>query len=300
MNQSVKDLVDRGYDINEVESLISFSDDELDYISDLIFTNDSAGCFPQEKPVAVFIGGQPGSGKSVMSMKLKSTYPSFFEVAMDNYRMYHPNYRQMEKTIKEHWISRDVKENDTPGNDIASFTHGFSGELSDIMINKAKEQKMNMLIEWNMREPYGPLEAMKDLKSRGYTIIVAVVSVNKDISEEAYKKRADIMNTGERTMRRVSERFHSSCIRDLPSSVNYIKEHGVDQGIIDNMVIVDRNDFILWDQDSELLPGDILRDNFTKKQESSVNDYRYAELSKAKESIGFYKINNLKKPVLKN
>ena len=206
----------------------------------------------------------------------------------------------MEKTIKEHWISRDVKENDTPGNDIASFTHGFSGELSDIMINKAKEQKMNMLIEWNMREPYGPLEAMKDLKSRGYTIIVAVVSVNKDISEEAYKKRADIMNTGERTMRRVSERFHSSCIRDLPSSVNYIKEHGVDQGIIDNMVIVDRNDFILWDQDSELLPGDILRDNFTKKQESSVNDYRYAELSKAKESIGFYKINNLKKPVLKN
>ena len=295
MNQSVKDLVDRGYNIDEVTSLVFCDDDVVDYISDIIFERDSKGCEQSEQPVAVFVGGQPGSGKSVMSMHLKSKHPDFMEIAMDNYRMYHPDYKRIEEVIEDHWISRETKENDTPGNDIAAFTHVFSGRVSDIMIEKAALEKKNMIIEWNMREPKGPLETMERLKSKGYKILTVIIGVSKNTSEEAYKKRADIMNDGERLMRRVSERFHNGCIQDLPQSVDILKKRGVDTGIIDQMLIVNRNEELLWDNTHHISPGKLLSYVVNGDYYQSDNDYSYALVSREKECEGFHVVNGLHK-----
>mgnify|MGYP003318895747 CR=1 FL=1 len=43
----------------------------------------------------------------------------------------------MEKCIRKHWKNRKESINDTPGNDIADFTHWFAGDMTDRLIKKS-------------------------------------------------------------------------------------------------------------------------------------------------------------------
>ena len=89
-----------------------------------------------------------------------------------------------------------------------------------------------------MRTPEGPLKTMKELKDKGYNNIVDFVVVYKDISLEACKLRADIMNTGNHIVRRVPSSFHELCVNTLPDSCNAIYKSGkIDNDFIDNLKI---------------------------------------------------------------
>jgi len=218
MDAMIQNLVDSGYDIDEVVDLISYSKDDFNVLSDQIFATDSTYCYPKEHPTAIYIGGQPGAGKSILSMAVKKADPNYMEIAMDNYRTYHPNYEAIEECVKRHWEDRKWLENDTPGNDIAHFTHNFSGEMIDNIIEKATDKKYDVVIEWNLKDPKEPLQSMKELKEKGYNIHVWNLAVSNDISKDAYKMRADVMNNYGHVMRRVSKNFHDSCIENLPNS----------------------------------------------------------------------------------
>ncbi len=208
MNSRLEALVNRGYDINDVLSLSSYTPLELQYASDVAFKHISRNCRSVDSPNAIFVGGQPGCGKTVMSMKLKNSIDNSLEIGIDNYRMYHPHYLEIEECIRRHWVNRVETENDTPGNDIADFTHFFAGAMTDKLIEMGKMNKFNMILEWGMREPNGPLACMKDLKDNGYNNVVLFVAAHKDISYNACEIRADIMKNNKHIIRKVPKNFH--------------------------------------------------------------------------------------------
>ena len=288
MDNIIQELKQCGYDEETIMSLMSYTKEDVDLISDEILLKDAEGCTSVDNPTAVYIGGQPGAGKSVISMGIKKADHNFVEISMDNYRTYHPNYQKIEECIKEHWADRKMIENDTPGNDIAHFTHNFSGEVVDEVIRKATDRKYNVAIEWNLREPYQPLNSMKELKDKGYKVNVWSLAVSKYISSDAYKMRADIMNKYGHIMRRVSKKFHDRCIIDLPDSLDYLKIHGVDTGIIDQLCVIDRNGKILWDKSQKSFPGNILDNIINSKVNDAEkhNNPTFAKLSFAKEGEG--------------
>ena len=102
MNNRLQSLIDRGYSKDEVLELSSYSEEDIEYAVEKAFDHISRNCNKVSNPEVFYIGGQPGCGKSVFSMKIKNQIKNILEIGIDNYRMYHPNYLKIEKCIKKH------------------------------------------------------------------------------------------------------------------------------------------------------------------------------------------------------
>lgn len=288
MNSRLQSLIDRGYDENDVISISYFSKEDLDVLSDIALSKAALGCLNETHPVALFIGGQPGCGKTTFSFNLKNKYNNLVEIGIDNYRMYHPNYLVMEECIKKHWENRIPNENDTPGNDIADFTHEFSGQMTDEIIRKAVEKRYNLAIEWSMREPTEPLKTMIDMKQKGYDISTMFLAVDKETSMEACNIRNEVMNSHDRITRRIPTSFHELCINTLPDAVDYLYENGYKKGIIDKFNIISRNFNKLWDENSRKNPGQVYLETLNNQMNDSnnFNNKFYSEIAYQKEIEG--------------
>ena len=258
-----KTLVDRGYDKDEVLKLSSYSIDDLVNISNRIIDRITKDCKRVDNPTCIFIGGQPGCGKSTSSKFLKKDLfldTGIVEIGIDIYRSYHPNYLMIEDCIKKHWMNRDKTENDSSGNDIADFTHQFAADVTDILAEKLSSMKYNLIIEWGMRNPDEPLNTMNILKKKGYKNIVNFVAVHKDISYNACILRADIMDGEEHIVRRIPKSFHDLCINSLPDSCNKIYTEGyLNNKYIDSLSITTREGNIIWDSTTNKEPLEIYK-----------------------------------------
>ena len=175
--------------------------------------------------------------------------------------------------------------NDTPGNDIANFTHYFAGAMTDKLIEMGKKQKYNMILEWGMREPSSPLKCMKDLKENGYNNTVFFVSANKDISYEACNMRYEIMKDSNRIIRKVPKDFHELCIETLPDSIDKIYIEGMNNKVIDYMAIVKRNNEVIWDLNSKEMPGEVFKDGLYNVSKGKNNLVVANDINK-KEMVG--------------
>lgn len=210
---------------------------------------------PDSSPVAIFVGGQPGSGKSVYVYKINIFEPKYFTVCIDNYRSYHPNYLKIEKLVKEHWINRIETNNNSPGNDIADFTHDFSCLISDLLTERAMEKdeevkSYNLLMEWAMKEPYTPMETMKKLKELNYFIKVIFICTNKTTSFDACNLRTEILKKYGNIIRKIPEDYHDSVVESLPYSVDILYEIGYKTKLIDDLEISLRNGMKIWHNDN--------------------------------------------------
>lgn len=291
-----KDLVMRGYDIEDVIALSEYTDEEAKEAAKQIFERITRNCTSVENPICYYLGGQPGCGKTTISMMLKEQIENnnAIEIGIDNYRTYHPHYLEMERIIKKHWEGRSETPNDSPGNDIADFTHAFAGYVTDLLIELATSKELgnsyNILMEWGMRTPEGPLKCMKDLKQKGYKNIVNFIAVHEDISREACKIRADIMNKQEHIVRRVPDSFHSLSVSTLPDSADTIYQVGVllDKSV-DELFISTRDGKQVWSKENDSLPSKIYYNILHNKDLSKNmhNDPLFAETAYYNESHGF-------------
>lgn len=278
-------LVERGYDRQLVETLCYVDEYTLKNIEDIIYKDVTNGVTNVDKPNVTYIGGQPGSGKSVISMRLKRI-SNAVEIGIDNYRMYHPNYLKIEEAIRNHWKDRNPSLNDTPGNDIADFTHNFSGYMTDRLIDRVSKEKYNILLEWSMRNPNQIIKSVEEFKNKDYTINLNVLAVSKDVSLNACHLRSSGMNKYGHIVRRIPDSFHELCIKDLPSSINTIYDECKNK--VDKFYLINRDGSIIWDKNNKSLPGDVLNEYINKeyKFETINNDVEWALISYQKESLG--------------
>ena len=291
MNSRLEALINRGYPKDIVLKLSSFTDEQLEYASKMAFEHISRGCIKEENPSAIFIGGQPGCGKTVMSMKLKNELKNAVEIGIDNYRMYHPNYLKIEKLIKDFWKDKIPSDNSTPGNEIADFTHYFAGAMTDKLIEMGKNHNYNLLLEWGMREPIGPLKCMRELKEKGYNNLVLFVSSNKDLSYDACNLRSIVMKNSPRIIRKVPKNFHDYCVETLPDSVDKIYKEGFGNGLIDYMCLVTRNNEVIWDnKTSNKKPGEVYNVYINNVLNNDIqNDFSIALKTNYNEMMGLRK-----------
>ena len=286
-------LVQRGYDKDEILRLSSFTEEDIENKMKFIIDRITKGCSSVDTPICIYLGGQPGSGKSTASRRLRNNknIDGLVDVSLDNYRSYHPNYLEIEDCIRRHWAGREETENDTMGNDIADFTHNFAGIMSDRILDYLRDHKYNIVLEWGMRSSKNPIERMKNMKENGYINIVDFILVHKDISREACRIRANVMNDFNHIIRRVPDYFHESCISTLPTSaseiynVAYLQNKDVDQ-----FMLTDRNNNIVWDQTHKEDLKQVFEDylnNIELSKGLSLNDSSQAVKSYQEEGFGF-------------
>lgn len=291
------ELVNKGYNIDDVLKLASFTEEQAEEAAKNIFARITNGCSRVSNPFCIYLGGQPGCGKTTTSMKIKSNADSngVVEIGIDNYRTYHPNYLDIERVISNHWKNKKVTDNDSPGNDIADFTHNFAGRVTDILIDlashKVNGEAYNIVMEYGMRTPEGPLSFMEKLKEIGYKNIVSFIAVHKDVSMEACRIRADIMNNQKHIVRRVPKSFHDLAVSTLPDSCETIYEEGFkNKHTVDDFTIITRDSKVIWNTNSNDLNPKQVYDEYLNNPKYSVdfsNNPDYAKLAYLSEALGF-------------
>ena len=87
-------------------------------------------------PSAIMLGGQPASGKSFLTERVIQEYKdtSFFIINGDNYRIYHPYYKEENKNP----LTYSVR------------THPFSNVFTENLIKDCAARKYNIIIEGTM------------------------------------------------------------------------------------------------------------------------------------------------------
>ena len=89
----------KGYDKDVILDLSNYNENDFDYAVNCAFELLTCDSISVNNPKCIYIGGQPGAGKSVFSSKLKDSSNSV-ELSLDACRMFHPNYDKIEKYIQ--------------------------------------------------------------------------------------------------------------------------------------------------------------------------------------------------------
>ena len=104
------------------------------------------------KPLGYVLGGQPGSGKSVLTETIKKNNKNIISINGDEYRSWHPYFSEIQNTY---------------GKDSSKITAKFAGKVTEALIKKAIKEKYNVVIEGTFRTAETPLKTLKDLKENG-------------------------------------------------------------------------------------------------------------------------------------
>lgn len=286
MIEKEKQLLEKGYSIDTIMSLCRYKEEELNNAVNRAVDVLTSGVSSVNNPKCIFIGGQPGVGKSVLSDKLKRSSNSV-EISMDACRSFHPHYKEIEDTIREFYKNKTLSKENNPGHDMALFTQYFAGNMANVLTDKISDMKYNILMEWNMRNPKDVLTCMKNLRDKGYINEAIVLTIDKEKSFEASQIRADVMEQDGCIARRVNEEFHQVCLDTIPRSVDIIYEVGKEQNILNDMKVMLRNGKVIWDNENTL-PSKIIEEYYNNKELSKQfnNNPEWAKIALGKELIG--------------
>lgn len=148
--------------------------------------------FPnQGKPTAIFIGGQPGAGKSALVIKTKK---EFLETQKDiiifDLDMYRGLYKNSVEIAKKY------------PNLYSEITGKVAGRILEKMSTEAIQNGYNFIIEGTMGKPVYTLDVLQK-SSREYNIIVKTLAVSKEESllsiHERYIEMKKSMGIGRMT-----------------------------------------------------------------------------------------------------
>ncbi|MGD5182352.1 zeta toxin family protein, partial [Xanthomonas citri pv. citri] len=134
--------------------------------------NDSTS---HEKPRAVILGGQPGSGKGrLVTTAMLEMSSDVVLVDPDELRKYHPDLLHFQQTHPLTW---------------SSDTHADASAWSDKLLDATIDGKKNLIFDSTLSNGEWSSQLIKDLKSKGYAVEVRVVASPRLESELGVDKR---------------------------------------------------------------------------------------------------------------
>lgn len=118
-------------------------------------------------PSLVFVGGQPGAGKSKAVARAVTRHPGIIEVVGDDLRIYHPDYRRLMYEAPS---------------EMPRATAQASGRWVGMALDHLREQRMSTVVETTLRQLPVVQETATQFRRAGYRIELHVVAVPKEVS----------------------------------------------------------------------------------------------------------------------
>ena len=180
---------------------------------------------PEEHPILILLGGQPGSGKTRLAHLItREIYGTrnITQIIGDDFRQFHPHYRRLLETNPAGMPSRTAK---------------AAGFWTEKAIEFALKKRISILIEGTFRNPETPLFAAGSAKKSGYEVYVFAMAVPPFQSklgtlERFYRALAD-----KSAARWTPPAIHDQAVASLPGSV---KDLG-DAKRIQHLTVSDRD-----------------------------------------------------------
>lgn len=196
----------------------------------------------QEHPLAVLLAGQPGAGKTELStMLLSQMHGDAAVINGDDYRRYHPNYRELY---------------DAYGSDSVAMTSAFSSAVTEGLIRQLSDAGRNLVIEGTGRTVEVPRFTAELLTGKGYRVEIAVIAARPEVSLASTLLRFYQMNEGGTIPRSTALETHDGIVRALPGNLDALRT----LPCISLVSIWDRELTLLYDSDgSQEPPSTVLR-----------------------------------------
>lgn len=178
---------------------------------DEIVPQELAGLTRQQSPVAVFVGGQPGAGKtkttteSVLDALTHRGTPA--HVCGDFYKPFHPRY-----------ASLLAEDDSTAGAYTRLDARGWHARAEEY----ARAQHADVVIETAMTGPDGFADPARRFRDNGYTIEVAILAVPAAQSRLGILHRYDEQLQAHGHGRLVTPENHDNCYRGMLQTADAI------------------------------------------------------------------------------
>lgn len=231
---------------------------------------------------AIFMGGQPGAGKTAVSRKINEK-KDYIPIDIDSFRNKHPRLNE---------ILRDQPEN------YANLTGDFAWRVKMQIIDDFSKEGYNIMLDQTLRNANEQSKIAEKLVDRGYSNSIKVMCVKKEISymstvlrdeEDAYRR-----NNGDKTAvpRPVPKAYHDSVVdKELPASLNTLQSAKYKgKNLFTSVQLYDRSATCLLDTSVKNVPsGDALK----RKNQKPYNKNEFKQLqSTVKETCKLKLLNN--------
>lgn len=196
--------------------------------------NKYLNAVPQEKPIAVFIVGQPGAGKSTIINSLENK-DQFIFIDADQYRNLYDDVNNLKNKDIYEYLNQSGK---------------VSGKTVEYLIDDFSNQKYNLLIEGTLRNPDVPVHTAKLLNNKGYTSNMNVMAVKPEESKLSTIDRyltleEQKINIDKDTLARpVDPKIHDTIAKNLPENLKKVAESNQ----FNTISIYTRNDGKIFEQ----------------------------------------------------
>lgn len=173
-----------------------------------ILTNEK---IPNIYPKAYILGGQPGAGKSNIQRWLKQKDMNIIAINADDFRVYHPFFDDIQAMY--------VK--DSP-----KYTQPFINKVTERLIDELSDKKYNLIIEGTLRTAEVPLKTCLNLKQKGYSVELNIISVKKAISFESTLLRYEVALSEGDTPRATAKAHHDMVANTIADNLDIIEKSG--------------------------------------------------------------------------
>lgn len=237
---------------------------------------------PTKNKKAVFIGGQPGAGKSVMSRKVNKNR-EYLPVDIDSYRKFHPMIDQ-------------ILENDLWN--YTEMTGHFAYNVKIQIIEDFTKEGYCIMMDETLRNADKQIAMAEKLIDRGYSVEIKAMCVKKEIAymSTVLRKESTLKdwNEGDRNEvpRIVKKEFIDSVAeKELPESLNSLqKAMYKGKKMFENIQLYNRDAECLLDTNQKNVPsGDALK----RRNQKPYNKNEFKQLqSTVKETCKLKLLNN--------
>lgn len=202
MEQSIKDK----YKLSEEEHNKIYKEIEKE-----VFVNST----PQDEPIAIIVGGQPGCGKGGVIAYTKNQVESngkcIILITTDEYKPYHPNAIEIARNYPTEYV--EIVEQD-------------AGPWTGSIMKKAIDDKHNFIFEGTLKNDR-ILDRIQELKQNGFNVTVRALAVPRLESlltvHERYEKQMEVLTYG----RLISIEHHNKAYDGIPAVVDKIEKSGL-------------------------------------------------------------------------
>lgn len=166
---------------------------------------------PRDEPKAIILGGQPGSGKSVLASQATAelrAHGGAVVVDADRLREEHPAYKNLQQ------------ENPRTAADLSQKA---AGEWATRLTEAAADGRRNLVVDGTMRNPEQVADMASRLKEAGYQVEARVMAVPEEVSLARARLRFEEQVAERGNGRYVNEAQHNQAAAALPASVDRLE-----------------------------------------------------------------------------
>lgn len=233
------------------------NDEQLRRVFDARILPDlSADAQSNDGPVSIFLGGQPGAGKTRAQMLALGLHggESILPIIGDDFRQYHPDFGRLMR--------------DDPLR-MPEVTAHAAGVWTGMAVEWADSHAASSIIEGTWRNPRTVLDEAWHAHELGRITHAVVVAVPPVLSRVAILARFyfDLESTGR--ARWTPPAAHDVTVANLPANVREIAFCGV----FDRLTVIDRDGGVLVDGDDADVFVSAWRDGFTRTLTAGEHDF---------------------------